>query len=314
MSHVVVTGAQGFVGRALVKRLLADGLGARVVSKLTLLDIAFDAPHADARVTQLAGSIADASVRAQAYASPVDAVFHLASIPGGAAERDYALGRTINLDATLGLLEDLRGQARPPRFVFASTVAVYGEQLPEVVDERTLPAPALSYGAHKLTGETLVADATRLGWVQGCSLRLPGVVARPGDGAGMMSAFMSQLFWKLAANEAITVPVSPEGVAWWISVGACVDNLLHAATVDAERFDARRSYQMPVLRLTIAEVVDALAARFGDSRKALVTYAPDPFIERLFAAYPPLLTPEAEQLGLRHDGTVEQLITRAIAH
>ena len=60
--------------------------------------------------------------------------------------------------------------------------------------------------------------------------------------------------------------------------------------------------------------VDALAARFGESRKALVNYAPDPFIERLFAAYPPLLTPEAEQLGLRHDGTVEQLIARAIAH
>ncbi|WP_321951474.1 NAD-dependent epimerase/dehydratase family protein [Paraburkholderia bannensis] len=313
MSHVVVTGAQGFVGRALVKRLLSDGLGARAVSKLTLLDIAFDAPHADARVTQIAGSIADADVRAQAYASNVDAVFHLASIPGGAAERDYALGRAINLDATLGLLEDLRGQPRPPRFVFASTVAVYGESLPAVVDENTLPAPALSYGAHKLMGEALVADATRLGWVQGCSLRLPGVVARPGDGAGLMSAFMSQLFWKLAANEALTVPVSPDGVAWWISVGACVDNLLHAATVDVDRFNARRSYPMPVLRLTIAEVVDALAARYGEARKALVSYAPDPFVERLFARYPPLLTPEAERLGLRHDGDVDQLITRAMA-
>ena len=314
MSHVVVTGALGFVGRALVKRLLADGLSGRAVSKLTLLDIGFDSAPADARVHQIAGSIADPQIRAQAYASPVDAVFHLASIPGGAAERDYALGRAINLDATLGLLEDLRGQPRAPRFVFASTVAVYGETLPEVVDEHTLPAPALSYGAHKLMGEALVADATRLGWVQGCSLRLPGVVARPGDGAGLMSAFMSQLFWKLAANEPLTVPVSPEGVAWWISVGACVDNLLHAASVDAERFNARRSYQMPVLRLTISEVVDALAARFGSERKALVTYAPDRFIERLFAAYPPLFTPEAEQLGLRHDGNVDQLITRAMAH
>ncbi|WP_322095108.1 NAD-dependent epimerase/dehydratase family protein [Paraburkholderia bannensis] len=313
MSHVVVTGAQGFVGRALVKRLLADGLGARAVSKLTLLDIAFDAPHADARVTQIAGSIADADVRAQAYASSVDAVFHLASVPGGAAERDYALGRAINLDATLGLLEDLRGQPRPPRFVFASTVAVYGESLPAAVDENTLPAPALSYGAHKLMGEALVADATRLGWVQGCSLRLPGVVARPGDGAGLMSAFMSQLFWKIAADEALTVPVSPDGVAWWISVGACVDNLLHVASVDVDRFNARRSYPMPVLRLTIAEVVDALAARYGEARKALVSYAPDPFVERLFARYPPLLTPEAERLGLRHDGDVDQLITRAMA-
>ena len=313
MSHVVVTGARGFVGSVLVKRLLADGLGGRAVSKLTLVDTGFDGDHVDPRVTQIAGSIADANVRVVAYSSPVDAVFHLASIPGGAAERDHALGRAINLDATLGLLEDLRGQPRPPRFVFASTVAVYGEALPEVVDEHTLPAPALSYGAHKLMGETLVADATRLGWVQGCSLRLPGVVARPGDGAGLMSAFMSQLFWKLAANEPITVPVSPEGVAWWISVGACVDNLLHAASVDPERLNSRRSYQMPVLRLSIAEVVDSLAARFGTDRKALVTYAPDLLVERLFATYPPLLTPHAEALGLKHDGDVNTLIERAMA-
>ncbi|HSV45656.1 MAG TPA: NAD-dependent epimerase/dehydratase family protein [Ramlibacter sp.] len=317
MSHAIVTGAQGFVGQALVKRLLAQGLNGRRLDRLTLMDLTFDAPCADGRVMQVAGSIADEEVRAAAYAQPVDAVFHLASIPGGAAEKNYALGRAINLDATLGLLEDLRGQPRgegpPPRFVFASTIAVYGEQLPQEVDEQTLPAPALSYGAHKLMGEMLVADASRLGWVQGCSLRLPGVVARPGEGAGMMSAFMSQLFWKLAAGQPLTVPVSPEGVTWWISVGACVDNLLHAATVEASRFNARRSYQMPVLRLTIAEVVDALAARFGADRKALVTYAPDPFIERLFAAYPPLATPQAEALGLAHDGTVDQLITRALA-
>ncbi|MDN7179531.1 NAD-dependent epimerase/dehydratase family protein [Caballeronia sp. SEWSISQ10-4 2] len=314
MTHVVVTGAQGFVGQVLVRRLLSEGLGGKPVSRLTLMDVGFDAPPADSRVVQLTGNIADTVVRASAYAFPVDAVFHLASIPGGAAEKNYALGRSINLDATLGLLEDLRGQARAPRFVFASTVAVYGEQLPAIVDEQTLPAPALSYGAHKLMGEALVADASRLDWVQGCSLRLPGVVARPGDGTGMMSAFMSLLFWKLAAGVPLTVPVSAEGVAWWISVSTCVDNLLHAATVDPDRFNARRSYQMPVLRLSVGEVVEALAARFGADRKALVTYAPDPFIERLFATYPPLLTPEAERLGLRHDGSVDQLITRAMAH
>ncbi|MBN3807604.1 NAD-dependent epimerase/dehydratase family protein [Paraburkholderia sp. Ac-20347] len=313
MTHIVVTGAQGFVGRSLVRRLLAQGLAGIPVSRLTLLDVAFDAPPADARVVQIAGSIADEEVRAHAYSHPVDAVFHLASIPGGAAEKNYALGRSINLDATLGLLEDLRGQPRPPRFVFASTIAVYGEKLPDTVDETTLPAPVMSYGAHKLAGEILVSDATRLGWVQGCSLRLPGVVARPGDGAGMMSAFMSQLFWKLAVGEPITIPVSPEGVAWWISVGACVDNLLYAATIDTARLNSRRVYQMPVLRLTIADVVDALAARFGDDCKALVHYAPDPFIERLFALYPPLLTPEAEHIGLRHDGSIDQLITRAMA-
>lgn len=313
MSHVVVTGSEGFVGQALVRRLLVRGLGGRRITRLTLLDVRFAAPHPDGRVHQMAGSIAQAGLRKQAYSAPVDAVFHLASIPGGAAEKDYEVGREINLDATLGLLEDLRGQPAPPRFVFASTVAVYGEHLPAAMDEDTLPNPGLSYGAHKLAGEYLVADATRKGWVQGCSLRLPGVVARPGDGAGLMSAFMSQLFWKLAAGQPITVPVSADGVAWWISVGACVDNLLHAATVAPSRLNPRRSYQMPVLRLTMGELVEALAARHGPDRRALVRYAPDPFIERLFAAYPPMATPEAEALGLRHDGDVATLIERATA-
>lgn len=316
MTHVVVTGSEGFVGRALVDRLLQAGLGGQPITRLTLLDIRFDARHPDPRVVQLPGSIADAALREQAYARPVDAVFHLASIPGGAAEKNYELGRSINLDATLGLLEDLRGHPAghpAPRFVFASTIAVYGEHLPPVVDEATLPNPGLSYGAHKLAGEYLVADATRKGWVQGCSLRLPGVVARPGDGAGMMSAFMSQLFWRLQAGQPITVPVSADGVAWWISVGACVDNLLHAATVDPARLNPRRSYQMPVLRFTVGELVEALAARFGADRRALVSYAPDAFIQRLFASYPPLRTPEAEALGLRHDGDIDTLIRRATA-
>jgi nucleoside-diphosphate-sugar epimerase len=316
MSHVVVTGSEGFVGQVLVQRLLREGLGGQPVSRLTLMDVRFAEPHADARVRQLAGSIVDPLLRAHAYEGGVDAVFHLASVPGGAAEKNYELGREINLMATLGLLEDLRAQAeggRVPRFVFASTIAVYGEHLPPEVDERTLPNPGLSYGAHKLAGEYLVADATRKGWVQGCSLRLPGVVARPGDGAGMLSAFMSQLFWKLAAGEPLTVPVTPEGVAWWISVGACVDNLLHAATVDPARLNPRRSYQMPVLRFTVGELVEALAQRFGADRRALVTYAPEPFIQRLFASYPPLHTPEALALGLRHDGDIDTLIQRATA-
>ncbi len=314
--HVVVTGAAGFVGRVLVKRLLQDGLAGQAVQRLSSVDIAFGAPHPDPRVAQIAGSIADASVRAQAFSGKVNAVFHLASVPGGAAEKNYALGRSINLDATLGLLEDLRSQTDrtgvAPRFVFASTVAVYGEKLPKLVDENTLPAPALSYGAHKLAGEFLVADATRRGWVQGCSLRLPGVVARPGSGAGLMSAFMSQIFWKLAAGEPITVPVSPQGAAWWISAQACAQNLIHAATLDPSLLNPQRSCQMPALRLDMTQVVDALADKFGADRKSLVTWAPEPLIERLFAQYPPLHTPFAERLGFRHDGNVAALVAQAM--
>jgi len=63
----------------------------------------------------------------------------------------------------------------------------------------------------------------------------------------------------------------------------------------------------------VGELVNALAQRFGADRQALVSYAPEPFIEKLFAAYPPLATPQAEALGLVNDGDIQTLITRAMA-
>jgi nucleoside-diphosphate-sugar epimerase len=309
--RVLVTGAGGFVGRVLVARLLEAGIHGRRVDRLVAADLSLHGLPDDARLRPVAGSIADAGVLAQALADPVDAVFHLASLPGGAAEAAPDLGRRVNIDATAQLLALLREQGNRPRFVFASTVAVYGDPLPAVVDEQTPPRPALSYGAHKLAAEVLVADAARRQWVEACSLRLPGVVARPGGGAGLISAFMSQLFWKLAAGEPIVLPVSAEGTAWWISIGACVDNLLHAAAIDTERLDGRRVVQMPALHLSIGAVVDALARRHGESRRRLVRHEVQEPVQRLFASFPPLHTPRAEALGFCHDGTADVLVHRA---
>lgn len=316
--NVVITGANGFVGRALAKRLLDTSGTQRTsrVTRLTLVDLGFDetlglAPG-NVEVRRIAGDLDDAATIAGALSGDVHAVFHLASVPGGTAEREYELGRRVNLDATLALLEGLRSQLTPPRFVFASSVAVYGAELPALIDEQTLPAPALTYGAHKLIGEYLVADASRKGWVEGCSLRLPGVVARPQGPSGLISAFMSDLFWQLRDGEPIVLPVSPAATAWWISVTRCVENLIHAATIDPSRLNANRSYALPVLRLSMAEVVEALVRRFGEDRRALVSHAPVETVERLFGAYPPLLTPGAEALGFRHDGSADALVGNAM--
>lgn len=312
MTHVLVTGSQGFIGQVLVQKLLHDGLNGRPVAQLTQVDLAAHNTTGDDRVQVLRGSLADTDVRKAAIATQPDVIFHLASVPGGAAERDPDLGRRVNLDATLGLLESCRVLPIPPRFIYASSVAVYGEQLGDVLHEDAQPAPAMSYGAHKLMCEVAVADASRRGWVQGCSLRLPGVVARPDENKALISTFMSQLFWSVANGEHITLPVSPEGTCWWISVGSCVDNLLHVATMDTAPWSAARQYQMPVLHLSIRQVVETVAKRFGHSAEDLVHYAPEPAVDRLFASAPRLLTPKAERLGLKNDGDIDTLVKRAI--
>jgi nucleoside-diphosphate-sugar epimerase len=246
--------------------------------------------------------------------TPVDIAFHLASIPGGAAESDYYLGRRVNVDATLALLEGLRDQDNPARVVFASTIAVYGSPLPAQVDDQTPLRPQLSYATQKLMGELLIDDFSRRGWIDGISLRLPGIAARPPQPSGLLSAFMSDVFWKLKAGEPFDSPVSPQAMAWWMSAARCIDNLLHAATIPAECLLARRVFTLPVLHLSMAQLVDGLCKRFGEDRRWRVDYRPDEHLENNFGRYPPLLAEAAETLGLSHDGDLEQLIERTLGN
>lgn len=311
MTRVVVTGAGGFIGAALVRQLLIGSWPSGAVESILAVDLQSQALGEDSRLRWLEGSIVERSQIERVCDFRPDVVFHLASVPGGASERDYELGCRVNLDATANWLQALRQLGTCPRFVYASSIAVYGDTLPAVVDELTPATPALSYGTHKRMCELLVSDATRRGWVQGCSLRLPGIVARKGPAAGLMSFFMSEVFWSVAEGRPVTLPVHPEGTAWWLSVAACADNLLRAAQCDPREFRSDRVYQMPALWLSMQVVVDALLQRFGASSQ-LVQYAPDARIHQLFAAYPPLVTPAADALGLHHDGDVQGLITAAL--
>jgi nucleoside-diphosphate-sugar epimerase len=314
--NILITGSNGFVGRKLVQQLLREGrigAGSAPFTTLTLVDLGGAPGLTDPRVRYVEGSISNGDVLGRAFAEPVHQVFHLASIPGGAAEKNFALGLDVNLRATLAMLELLRERGTGARFVFASTVAVYGARLPALIDDSTPLRPGLSYGAHKLVDEILIQDYSRRGWIDGRIVRLPGIVARPPEPSGLLSAFMSDIFWKLSAGEPFTCPVSEKAVAWWMSVGCCVDNLLYAASLNAETVAMRRDFTLPVLRLQIGELVDGLVRRFGEDRRVLVSYAPDEALERVFGRYPPLDASAAEGLGFRNDGDIDALITNALA-
>ena len=93
---IAVTGANGFIGQMLARRLLEDGRigpGFPVFSQLTLVDKAHPAAtNGDPRVRRLGGDFADRQIASQVLDSELDCLFHLAALPGGAAEADQTPG------------------------------------------------------------------------------------------------------------------------------------------------------------------------------------------------------------------------------
>ncbi|BEV01928.1 NAD-dependent epimerase/dehydratase family protein [Novosphingobium olei] len=300
---IVVTGAAGFVGRAIVERLVAQG------DSVTAIDIATHGLPDGVRT--LAGDLGDAQVRADALAEGCDAVIHLATVPGGAAEQDPVASRRINIDAGYDLILEAAAGGRRPRFVYASSIAVFGDPLPESVDDATPLSPKLIYGGHKAMLEHAVAMFSNRGTIDGVTVRLPGILARPKGPSGMKSAFMSDLFHALKAGEAFTCPVSADGMIWAQSVARCADNFLHALSLDTALLPPTRAVTLPALRIRMGDLAAEIARQCGVS-DSLVTYQPDAALEQGFAAQPPLATPAAERAGFRHDGDLGELVRSAL--
>jgi nucleoside-diphosphate-sugar epimerase len=306
--RIGITGAGGFVGAGLVDALAARHAGSAEV-------VAIDARLGSlaAGVTRAEGDLTDAGFRSGLFARQFDAFFHLAAIPGGAAARDYALGWRVNVDATVAILEALAAQPKPSRLVFASSIGVFGVPLPrDTVDDDTLPLPTMSYGAQKLMMEALVADVARRGLADGLALRLPGIVARPRQPGGHLSAYMSDVLHALAAGENFTCPVAAEATAWFMSRACVVDNLIHAAELPGDRIGSRRAFNLPALHLSMRQFVDGAAELFGPQVRSLVSYQPNEALQAQFGSYPPLLTPIADALGFRHDGNAASLAARGL--
>ena len=312
--RVVITGAGGFVGSALVRRLAASGRLSPEKPEISEL-VAVESVVSDRSddVTIVEGDIRDPSVRQSIAEKPCDVIFHLAAVPGGAAARDYDLGWSVNVEATAALFAAVAAQDNPARIVFSSSIGVFGVPLPkDRVDDATLPLPTMSYGAQKLMMEILLADYARRNLIGGVAVRLPGIIARPRQPGGHLSAYMSDILHALAAGEAFTCPVSRTAASWFMSRQRCVDNLVHAATVSSDALGGRRCFNLPALRLTMDELIEGVVEHFGPSVRDLVRYEPDAALEAQFGAYPPIETAIADAAGFLHDGAAADLVSRAL--
>jgi D-erythronate 2-dehydrogenase len=307
---VVITGGGGFIGAKLARALLARG----GLTRLVLADQAFPALPADARLQTLAGDISDPGFAARAIAPDTDSIFHLAAVVSGAAEADFDLGMRVNLKGMRNVLECARRCARPPRLVFASSVAAFGGRLPDVLDDSTTPTPQTSYGSQKVVSEYLVSDYSRKGYIDGRSLRLPTIVVRPGKANAAASSFASAVVREPLNGVAYECPLPPETGVWLLSPRRVVEAFIHAHELPASAWGANRVVNLPGITVTIAEMIAAMGKIAGAQAAKRVSFKLDPRIDAIVKTWPVRFdTPRALAMGFKADPGIEAVIRDYVA-
>jgi nucleoside-diphosphate-sugar epimerase len=259
---ISILGGGGFLGRKIAAKLAKDGtLGGREVTALTLFDMVEPPkPEASFPVTSVAGDVVN--LPDSAIPSGTDVVFHLAAVVSAQAEADYDLGRRVNIRGTDAVIDRCRaltanGGTRP-RVVFTSSVASFSTTQDTVLSDNTRQIPGNSYGAQKAAAELILADASRRGFMDVVSVRLPTVIVRPGRPNKAASSFFSGIVREPLLGLDTELPVPDDFAVWVCSPRRAVDWLLHAAAMDTGTMGLDRSIDPPGITTTVAHMLQAL--------------------------------------------------------
>lgn len=314
--RIVVLGGAGFIGNKLINKLLRRGqisLNGRPVMTIDQL-VVFDKEKAqglpeDSRLKIVEGDICSRDIIAELLGKHTDVIFHLAAVVSGEAEKNFELGMQVNLQANLQLLEFCRTMKNAPVLVFASSCAVYGGELTEIIFDDTPPSPQSSYGMQKAIVDLLINDYSRRGFIDGRALRLPTIAIRPGKPNAATSSFVSSIIREPLQGMRANCPVSPEIKVWILSPEKVTDNFIHAAHIPAQALKNNRVVNLPGLTVTVKEMVNTLELVAGKETTDLIDWQPDAFIQSIVLTWPPqFVTERALTLGFQRDASVEGII------
>lgn len=314
MTHVLVIGAAGMIGRKLVEKLVDTGnLRNREISRFTLVDVVTpEAPaNAPCPVDLVTCDFSETGRADKLIENRPDVIFHLAAIVSGEAETDYDKGYRVNLDGSRQLFEAIRlaGGSYCPRVVYTSSIAVFGAPFPDPIPDDFHLTPLTSYGTQKAVGEMLLSDLTRRRMMDGVGIRLPTIVVRPGKANLAASSFFSGIIREPLNNQEAILPVGDDVLHWMASPRAAVGFLLHAAEVDGEAIGPRRNMTMPGVGATVADEIDTLRRIGGEARAKLIKRVPNEAVMRIVSGWPTRFdTKRAESLGFKADMSFDAIV------
>jgi nucleoside-diphosphate-sugar epimerase len=221
----------------------------------------------------------------------------------------------VNLDGHRYLLEALRGLGSCPRYVFTSSLAVYGgDSALGQVHDHTRHVPQTTYGMTKAIGELLVNDYTRKGFIDGRSARLGMVIVRPGTANRAASGFASGVIREPLKGVDYVCPVPFSTRVAAVGYRTVTDGLLGLHEVDGRALGCDRSVNLPTLSVTVAELIASLQ-RVADGRTlGSIREEPDPFVMSVVSGWAvDMQAARAIALGLPQDDGVDSIIRAYIS-
>ena len=270
---ILLTGAGGQIGADLVGALVAAG------NQVVATDLRAREPAAGARFRTL--DVTDrAAVDATIAAERPDVVYHLAAILSASGEKNPGLAYDVNQNGTWHLLEACRihGVAR---FIFTSSIAVYGPGLPDPCPDDVPLHPSTMYGVTKASGELLCEYYWKKHGLDCRGVRFPGLIsaALPGGGSTDYALFMYVDGVRRGAYESFAradtrVPLMymPDGVRALLELAAAPRERLGRCVYNIAAFSPR------------ADAIAASVARAVPGVK--ITYQPDPLRQSILDSWP----------------------------
>ncbi len=317
--HILITGANGFLGSMLARKILSDQhitLDGKqhTVTSITLADK--DAPSiavedTDIAVEKLQMNLCDKQMVQAAWGREFDAIFHLAAVVSGQAEQEFELGYQVNMDATRNLLEAARTQNKKAIFFMTSSVAVFGRNLPEEMPDIFPALPLSSYGAQKAIAEILVMDYARKGFCDGRILRLPTICIRPGKPNAAASSFVSSIMREPLAGEEAICPVPPQSRLWIMSPDVAIQSMLHLVSLKEADIAEQRVIHPVGLTVTVQQMFDALQAVEGEEIMKYIRFEDNQAIKDIVLSWPGAFqSTYAKNLGFPKDAHMEEIINQ----
>jgi threonine 3-dehydrogenase len=296
---VLVTGANGEIGRSLLQRLHTEGRYRVVTVDLTPLP----ERYRGFCLETYAGNIMDRYLLDQIAAHhEIEVVFHLAALLSTRGERDPELAHQVNVEGTLHLLRMAQNQSgrlgRPVRFLFPSSIAVYG--LPSLeekarsgrVTEDAWNVPITMYGCNKLYCEHLGRYFTsyfrQLGALSSAArmdfraLRFPGLISAETAPTGGTSDFGPEMLHAAAQGQAYRCFVGPEARIPFMAMPDAVLSLLRLLEADRAKL-TRSVFNVSGFSASAGQIAERVKKSFPGAE---ITFEPDAVRSKIVDSWP----------------------------